>query len=155
MLKKVVVKKGEVLQRSGELNTKVFHVQSGLLRSYCLDYKGREHIFMFAPEGWTIGDATPAEQPSDLYIDALEDAEVIILPKDIERENHNAAALIKRLYVLQKRVIMLMSSPAIERYEHFIKTYPDVTQRVSQKMIASYLGITPEALSKVKNARRK
>jgi len=51
---------------------------------------------------------------------------------------------------LQKRIIMLMSSAAIERYEHFEKTYPNIIQRVPQRMIASYLGITPEALSKVK-----
>lgn len=58
--------------------------------------------------------------------------------------------LFNRIGVLQTRVIMLMSSSAIERYEHFIETYTDIAQRVPQKMIASYLGITPEALSKAK-----
>ncbi|MEM9982072.1 MAG: Crp/Fnr family transcriptional regulator, partial [Bacteroidota bacterium] len=52
--------------------------------------------------------------------------------------------------VLQQRVMMLMSASAIKRYEHFIETYPDIVQRVPQRMIASYLGITPEALSTVK-----
>ncbi len=56
--------------------------------------------------------------------------------------------------MLQKRVIMLMSASAIERYEHFVETYPDIVQRVPQRMIASYLGITPEALSKVKGERK-
>jgi CRP-like cAMP-binding protein len=63
--------------------------------------------------------------------------------------------LITRLSVLQQRIIMLMSATAIERYEHFEETYQDIIQRVPQKMIASYLGITPEALSKVKGERRK
>ncbi len=61
--------------------------------------------------------------------------------------------VVRRMAVLQKRVIMLMSSTAIERYEHFIETYPDIVQRVPQKMIASYLGITPEALSRAKKER--
>ena len=61
--------------------------------------------------------------------------------------------LIKRVTVLQKRVIMLMSSKAIERYDAFLETYPDIVQRVPQRMIASYLGITPEALSKLKGDR--
>ncbi len=61
--------------------------------------------------------------------------------------------MIRRIAVLQKRIIMLMSASAIERYEHFVKTYPDIVQRVPQRMIASYLGITPEALSTVKRQR--
>ena len=56
----------------------------------------------------------------------------------------------KRMAVLQNRVTMLMSASAIDRYDHFLRTYPKIVQRVSQKMIASYLGITPEALSRVK-----
>lgn len=63
--------------------------------------------------------------------------------------------LVKRVSVLQKRIILLMSATTIERYEHFIETYPQIVQRVPQKMIASYLGITPEALSKVKGEQSK
>jgi len=58
--------------------------------------------------------------------------------------------LLRRLNAMQNRIVMLMSSNAKERYEHFIKTYPDIIQRVPQRMIASYLGITPEALSRVR-----
>lgn len=152
-MKEIKVKKGHLLQRSGDLNSKVYQVVSGLLRSYTIDEKGREHIFMFAPEGWTVADSQPKEVPCDLYIDALEDTLVRVYTKDLSREQPNAAALIKRLAVLQKRVIMLMSVPAIERYEHFLQTYPDISKRVTQKMIASYLGITPEALSSLKKER--
>lgn len=108
---------------------------------------------MFAPEGWTIGDATPPTAPAALYIDALENTTAIVLSKDLSKEGANAEKFINRLRVLQTRIIMLMSAPAIERYEHFIKTYPAISQRVPQRMIASYLGITPEALSKVKRKR--
>ena len=104
---------------------------------------------MFAPRGWTIADSVDPKQPSDLFIEALEDSEVFIQEKNIENTS-NTPSLIKRINVLQKRVIMLMSSSAIERYEHFVETYPDIVQRVPQKMIASYLGVTPESLSAAK-----
>ena len=63
--------------------------------------------------------------------------------------------IINRLEVLQKRIISLMSASAIERYEQFLKTYPDIVQRVPQKMIASYLSVTPEALSNAKRLQNK
>lgn len=154
-MKELKIKKGQILQRQGELNTKVYHVKSGLLRSYSIDKNGKENIFLFAPEGWTIADSNGPEIPSVLFIDALEDSTVIVLPKDIKRERANVAAFIKRMGVLQDRILMLMSTHAIERYEHFIKTYPKIAQRVPQHMIASYLGITPETLSAAKKGRYK
>lgn len=148
-MKRIPISKGQILQRSGELNTRIYHVKSGLLRSYFIDKKGKEHIFMFASEGWIIGDNLPPEEPAMLFIDALEDSNVVVFEKKIENET-NGKKLIKRLEVLQKRIILLMSATALERYEEFIQTYPDLSQRVPQRMIASYLGVTPEALSKVK-----
>ncbi len=152
-MKQATIIKGEILQRSGELNTKVYHVHSGLLRSYTIDEKGKEHIFMFAPEGWVIADNISPDKPCDLYIDALEDSSITVHLKNIEKERNNATAFINRIAVLQKRVIMLMSASAMERYDHFMETYPDIAQRVPQRMIASYLGITPEALSSAKSKR--
>jgi len=154
-LKKIKVKKGEIIQRSGDLNSCIYRVVSGLLRSYTIDEKGKEHIFMFAPENWTVADSQSKEKPCDLFIDALEESVVLVLNKDIIKESQNIGSFIKRIAVLQNRVIMLMSFSAIRRYEHFEETYPEILQRVTQKMIASYLGITPEALSKVKNERKK
>ncbi len=151
-MKKVKIAKGQIIQRSGELNTKVYIILSGLLRSYSIDKKGKEHIFMFAPESWVLGDYISPQSPSELFIDALENTEVIILEKD---DNLDIRKVLNRMNVLQKRIIMLMSASAIERYEHFIETYPNIVQRVPQRMIASYLGITPEALSKVKGERKK
>ncbi len=144
------VGKKDILQKSGELNSKIYVVKSGLLRSYSIDKKGKEHIFMFAPEGWVIADNVPPEEPTTLFIDALEDSVIYVREKDIKSEQQNVAPSVRRLLVLQKRVLMLMSSSAIERFEDFVATYPDITQRVPQRMIASYLGITPEALSKLK-----
>lgn len=154
-MKEINIKKGQILQREGERNTKVYQVKSGLLRSYAIDKNGKENIFMFAPEGWVIADANSAEIPSVLFIDALEDSIVTVLPKNIEREKGNIEPITKRLSALQNRILMLISSNAIERYENFVGMYPTLVPRISQRMIASYLGVTPETLSAAKSKQRK
>ena len=151
-LKKLHISKGQILQKDGELNSKVYHVQSGLLRSYSIDERGKEHIFMFAPEHWVISDSVPPNEPTMLFIDALEDSVVLVTEKNID-SGPDSKKIVKRLGVLQKRIIQLMSSTALERYESFMQAYPDLSQRIPQRMIASYLGVTPEALSKVKSEK--
>ncbi|MEP2688320.1 Crp/Fnr family transcriptional regulator [Maribacter dokdonensis] len=151
-MKKVHVKKGRVLQRKGDLSSKVYLVESGLLRSYTIDGKGKEHIYMFGPENWIVADNCQLNEPCQLFIDAIENSIINITTKEeLLKSSPDLKALAKRLRVMQNRIIMLMSSNAKERYEHFITTYPNVTQRVPLKMIASYLGITPEALSRVRH----
>ena len=149
-MKTISVKKGQILQHAGDTHSKVYEVISGLLRSYTIDEKGKEHIFTFAPENWIIADAVQSNEPCEFFIDVLEDSTLIIRDKDLNQATANMQAIAKRMLVLQRRVIMLMSYSGLQRYEHFIQTYPDLTQRVSQRMIASYLGVTPEALSKAK-----
>jgi len=151
-VKKLHLKKGQIIQRAGEFNHKVYVVESGLLRSYTIDKNGKEKIFMFAPEGWNVAAYASPEEASYLFIDALEASTVIELTKDLRREEKNIAPIVKRLSVMQKRIIMLLSTHAIERYEHFIQTYPDIAKRIPQKMIASYLGVNPETLSAAKRA---
>jgi CRP-like cAMP-binding protein len=151
-LKRLEIKKGQIIQRKDDLNSSVYVVETGLLRSYSIDEKGKEHIFMFASEDWIIADNVSLNEPCDLFIDALEDSVILQVEKRFDK-GHEIEKLIKRIGVLQKRIIMLLSAPAIERYEHFLESYPEIVQRVPQKMIASYLGITPEALSKVKRLR--
>jgi CRP-like cAMP-binding protein len=160
------IAKGQILLRKGEISSKGYFVRKGCLRCYSIDEKGKEHIFMFAPEGWMASDiATQLRNtPSDLFIDALEDSEVEVF--DIRQAEAagfdiyqlfgtGTEKLINRIAVLQKRIIMLMSASAWERYEHFLGTYPNIAQRVPQRMIASYLGITPEALSKLRGDKAK
>lgn len=154
-MKQVKFSKGQIIQSAGELNSKIYFVQSGMLRSYTIDDKGKEHIYMFAPEGWTIADTVSSELPCDLFIDILEDATVTVSEKLPSNELPDSPKLMKRMWMMQQRITMLMSSTAMQRYDHFLETYPDIVQRVSQRMVASYLGITPEALSKAKNRRLK
>ena len=152
--------KGSILQGKGDTVSKAYIVKRGLLRSYAIDEKGKEHVFMFAPENWILSDIEghAMESPAELFIDAVEDTQVIIFDRnhfDVpqlskEQLQSQFLLLIRRAAVLQQRIIMLMSSPASKRYEHFLEIYPDIATRVPQRMIASYLGITPEALSKIR-----
>ena len=150
-------KKGDILQHKGEINSKLYYIKKGLLRSYTIDSKGKEHIFMFALEKHMIGDATLPEEPCELFIDAVEDSEVIAREKNVKRDAtpNSFKMMIQCMTDLQKRVIMLMSESAIDRYTHFEKTYPELLKRLPQRMIAAYLGITPEALSKIRGERAK
>ncbi|MEN1786035.1 MAG: Crp/Fnr family transcriptional regulator [Bacteroidota bacterium] len=149
----ITLKKGEILQRPGELNSKIYRVNSGLLRSYSLDKKGKEHIFLFAPEGTIMVDHIPPNVPADLFIDALEDSVVSVLDKNFFNSHQNMPEMIHRIDGLQKRVIMLMGGSILDRYQHFVATYPQIVSRIPQRMIASYLGVTPEALSKAKRKK--
>jgi CRP-like cAMP-binding protein len=153
--------KGTVLVHKGDLDIKTYFVQKGCLRSYATDEKGKEHIFMFAPEGWIMSDieANTNHSPSELFIDVLEDSVLEVFDRElftalaqmpVSQSLLTQERLMRRISVLQKRIIMLMSASAMERYQSFIKTYPNIVQRVPQKMIASYLGITPEALSRIR-----
>lgn len=153
-------RKGHILQRAGDAKASTFYVKNGLLRSYIIDSKGKEHIFMFAPKNWIIADVEALEfsEPVQLFIDCLEDSEVIIFNKDClfkadlpkEKMVDSAQLLYRRMGKLQRRVLMLMGSPAIDRYIYFLNTYPELPNRVPQRMIATYLGITPQALSKIR-----
>ncbi len=159
------VKKGDILQRAGEMTTKAFFVKQGLLRSYTIDEKGKEHIFTFASEGWLIADIEAQEVPqlTELFIDCLEDSEIVIFDQQCflianrseEQLRESARLMARRLAVLQRRVIQLMSASAQERYQSFLETYPDLPHRIPQHMIASYLGITPQALSTIRSKMSK
>lgn len=153
-------RKGQILQRAGDSKASTYYVNKGLLRSYIIDSKGKEHIFMFAPENWIIADVEALEfnEPIQLFIDCLEDSEVILFDKnclfkaDLPKEKivRNSQLLYRRLGKLQRRVLMQMGSPAIDRYGHFLTTYPELPNRVPQRMIATYLGIAPQTLSTIR-----
>ena len=153
-------KKKEIIQKQGVVSKNAFYVKKGLIRSYSIDKKGKEHIFMFGTEEWIIADieSNVFSKPTQLYIDTIEDSEIVVFNLDYlktdqstkEKLQKNSNLLARRIGSLQRRVIQLMSSSAKERYEMFLETYPLLPKRIPQKMIASYLGITAEALSKIR-----
>lgn len=161
-LESEIFKKGTILQRAGDETSHIFYVKKGLLKSYKVDDTGKEHIFMFAPENWIISDMVSMEEnhSCELFIECIEKTELIKLntkffnPINSSKEQlaEQVNLLYKRVAVLQNRVIMLMSASAQNRYEYFLESYPELPNRIPQHMIASFLGITPQALS---NIRRK
>lgn len=162
LFQKKSVKKGDILSKEGEVCKNTFFVESGLLRMYALNPKtGKEHIIQFAPENWLISDRSSAffEEKSNYYVDAIEDSEIIILKNDFflllqERQpdtwQRHYRLLHNHIRTLQKRINLLLGATAEERYLDFIKVYPNILQRVPLLMVASYLGITPESLSRVR-----
>lgn len=154
-------KKDKYLLRNGEFCKHSFFVEKGLLRQYSIDEKGKEHILSFAPENWFVTDreSTYFNRPSAYFIQALEDSEVVMLDENFIKSlaekipsftNFNNRLLHNHIRQLQNRINLLLSVTAEDRYLQFVKMYPDILLRVSQTMVASYLGITPESLSRVR-----
>ena len=155
------VSKNEFLLREGEICNGTYFVEKGLLRMYSIDKNGKEHIIQFAPEKWLISDRSSLHfnEKSKYYIEAVEESEILVLKNDffasinMEFPNtveNNDLLLQKHIRNLQNRVNSLLAETAEERYMNFIKMYPDILLRVPQWMVASYLGITPESLSRVR-----
>ena len=155
------VAKGTLLLRAGEICKTGYLVQKGCLKSYVVDSTGKEHIIQFAPEGWAISDLDSIinKKPSAVFIEAIEDSEVVLLTKTafekiaksskeelIEMNNK----LFRNIIAANKRLIALLSATAEERYLEFTDTYPTLVQRLPLKLIASYIGITPEYLSEIR-----
>src|SRR5699024_6511228 len=155
------VKKNSYLLEPGQHSSVTYFVEKGLLRQYSLDEKGREHLLMFAPENWFVGDRDSlyCDQPSVYYIQALEDSRVAMLDIDFlqslsayipDFSTFNNRLLHNHIRHLQQRINLLLSASAEDRYLKFIAMYPDILLRVPQTMVASYLGITLESLSRVR-----
>lgn len=153
--------KGDFLLRQGEKCKHSFFVESGLLKQYSIDEKGKEHIIQFAPEKWFISDRESVyfDNPSNYFIQAIEDTKVFVLDELFFQElslshpnflDYNNRLLHNHIRHLQKRITQLLSATAEQRYLDFIQVYPDISLRVPQTMIASYLGISPESLSRVR-----
>lgn len=160
-IRKKTYKKGEVLLKGGSVCEHSFFVSNGLLRMYSLDENGKEHLIQFSPENWFLADRSSLyfKSPSDYYIDAIEDTEVVLLPANFnctlagvlpQLAHLNELLLHNHIRQLQQRINLLISANAQTRYLAFVNQFPNLLLRVPQWMIASYLGITPEGLSRVR-----
>lgn len=158
------LRRKQYLLQEGEVNKYGAFVSKGLLRTYTVDDKGAEHILQFSPEGWWTADMYSylTGEPSQYNIDALEDSELLLmeaaasekLMATVPKIEHYQRILLQNNYIAtHRRLISSLSQPAEEKYADFIKRYPHIVQRVPQHMIASYLGITPAFLSRLRSRR--
>ncbi|HEY9114960.1 MAG TPA: Crp/Fnr family transcriptional regulator [Bacteroidales bacterium] len=156
--KKESFKKKTLIFSAGEANTRHYIIEKGLLRLYLIDPKGKEINILFAKENQIIGDlATP--EPTNFYLETTEDSIVYSIDEKKLQDLMNYLSLnnqlnsnnrLRRSYIfIQQRLVSILSKPAEENYLDFQQKHPDLLQRLPQYHIASYLGISPEFLSKI------
>ncbi len=164
ILKPRSIARKQFLLRVGDLCRHENFVNKGCFRVYTIDAKGVEHIVMFTPEDWWVSDMYSflTQTPATYYIDALEDSEVFQIDKSDMEQLYIRVPEFNRLYRIllqnafvanQERIAQNLSFTAEQRYDHFLKKYPQLEQRLPQKQIASFLGITPEFLSMLRGKK--
>ncbi len=159
-------RKRQYLLQAGDVCRFNAFVLKGFLRLYYLDDKGHEHIIQFAPENYWTGDRESMDSglPSKYDIDAIEDSEILLLKKedfDMLRKTVPAFnefvndTLKKNVVVLQERIHASISLSTDEKYNNFILKFPSISNRVPLHMVASYLGVSAETLSRVRSQSTK
>ncbi len=155
------VRRRQFILQEGDVCTHNTFVVEGCFRMFTVDEKGKEHNLQFALENWWIGDigSFHSEEPSKLYIEALEHSVVLQIKKedqlrlfvDFPKFNRIFRVFTENALVsAQRRILQNISSTAEERYVDFLKRHPDFFNRISNVQIASYLGVTPEFLSTIR-----
>ena len=155
------LRKKQYLLQEGDVCKYMAFVQKGILKSYSIDFKGNERIIQFALEGWVIADLNSyiTGEAATYNIDAIEDSELILIAKSAhdelllkmpKYETFTRVNITGGYIALQKRMTSILSCPLEQRYTNFIEMYPDIVQRVPQHMIASYMGLTAETLSRLR-----
>jgi CRP-like cAMP-binding protein len=153
---------GEFLQRGGEVARHAAFVAHGCLRSFVIDAKGKEHIVQFAPEEWWLADAISLSSgtPSQYFFAAVEDSDLLLIDASGHQQivdhvpGYSAAmrvGLQKHAAAKDLRIVKALSASAEERYLDFMRTFPTIAQRVPQWMVASYLGLSPETVSRIRS----
>lgn len=150
-----------IIQNAGQVCKEGYFVNSGLLRSFNINDNIVEHVMSFACEGWWISDmySLLSQKPGNLFIEVLEDAEVVVLSKENQEQLYHEIPKFERFFRIlienslvanQERLMDNLSLTAEERFEKFCRKYPTLIQKVPQKQIASFIGVTPEFFSKMK-----
>lgn len=154
-------RKRQYIQQEGDVTRFETFVFKGITRTYEVDDTGQEHVVQFGIEDWWVGDLYSflTETPSTYNIDCLEDTEVLQITKQdqetlyqrVPKMERHFRILVQNAFIAStKRLSSSLSKSASERYEEFIKRYPHIEQRVPNHQIASYLGITPQSLSRIR-----
>ncbi|NCD70112.1 Crp/Fnr family transcriptional regulator [Mucilaginibacter agri] len=160
------LRKKQYLLQQGDVWRFNAFIQKGCVRVYTVDDKGLEHVLSFAQENWWTGDRESllTGNPAKFNVDAIEDSEIVLIAKpdfdlickEIPVFNDMVHDIIQRSFVAsQNRIHASISYTAEEKYLDFVKKYPDFAVRIPQHMIASYLGVTAETLSRVRKVSAK
>lgn len=166
LLKERTIQKKELILRQQQTCKEISFVQSGILRAFYMDTAGKESTIMFALPDWWITDmfCFINQKPAMLNIEALEKSTVLQLQKDdldklyirIPKFERFFRIMMQNAYIREQlRIIENLSQTAEERYYTFLQKYPLAAEKITQKQIASYLGITPEFLSNIKTNKHK
>ncbi len=158
------IRKKEFLLKQGEICKTENFLLSGCMRTFKLNEQGEEQVMQFGIEDWWVGDLYSflTQTPASYSIDALEDTVVAQITKENLDKLYEQVPKFDRFFRLilqnafiaqQDRIHQNLSLTAEERYEEFVRRYPQLEQRVAQKHIASYLGITPVFLSMLRRKR--
>ncbi|MEO8254315.1 MAG: Crp/Fnr family transcriptional regulator [Flavobacterium sp.] len=151
-----------ILLNSGQVCKYTYFVNSGILRSFNINDNIVEHVLSFACQGWWIGDmySLISQKPGNLFIEVLEDAELVLLSKENQDQLYIEIPKLERFFRIltenslvanQERLMDNLSLPAEERFEKFNKRFASLIHKIPQKQIASYIGVTPEFFSKMKS----
>lgn len=160
-LHETTISKGEFLLKSGDRVNEEYFVVKGCLKAYHMDSKGNRHISQFAVENWWIGDfdAFYNEVPSTLYIEAIEDAQLLSIDRVSLNNVFDQAPIFERYFRIlvteafisqRKRILSAQEKNTQERYVQFCTSYANIENRVTNYDIANYLGVTAESLSRVR-----
>ncbi|UZJ64320.1 Crp/Fnr family transcriptional regulator [Sphingobacterium sp. KU25419] len=159
-------RKRQYIHQEGDVCTQLNFVIRGCLRMYKVDEKGNTHIIQFGSENKWINDlgSFHSKRISELNIDALEDTIVLQVGYDDLISMYVQAPKFDRIFrvltensyiAVQKRLLQNISSTAEQRYHYFLETYPELSCRLPQTQVASFLGITPEFLSRLRSQQSK
>jgi CRP/FNR family transcriptional regulator, anaerobic regulatory protein len=156
------VKKNQFLVHEGAVQKCTNFLNIGSMRTYFIDSTGQEHIVQFAIEGWWISDLQSfiMQVPATFHVQAIEDCEILELPFENLQSLYETVPKMERYFRIitqrafvsfQQRIVQNISMSAEERYLAFREKYPKIELRIPQRLIASYLGISAEFLSKIKS----
>lgn len=163
-LRPVRLKRREHLLKQGQVARDLAFVIEGCLRAYALDDNGFEHILQFAPSGWWISDMSSviSKRESLLNVDAIKPSEILLLSREDQLALFDEVPRLERYFRVltenglvssRMRLIENLSLTARQRYQRFCQTYPNLINEIPQKYIASFIGVTPEFLSKIRGEK--
>lgn len=158
------IKKREFLLSQGDICKFEGFVLGGCFRIFTIDKKGNENTLYFATKDWWLMDIDSFmnQTPTNLNMQALEDSKVLLISRSDKLALYESLPIAEKLFRVmsqkalvawQRRLIRNHSQTAKERYQYFSDTYPDIVSKLTDKQIASYLGITHEFLSKIKKKK--